>query len=125
VPHAAITPEEAEKYLALWEAAVVLEEARMVHPAAAIKQFVRGKATSLDHAFGLKRGPGRPKGGNFLGDAVTATLMGLTGKSMAKICRDMGYDDPRELTKIIDREWDAILEEISARIDAQSNKAGK
>jgi hypothetical protein len=60
-----MTPEEAERYLALWDAASLLEEAnpgkRIERVAIAIKRFVRGDAVSLEHALGMTRSEGRPK----------------------------------------------------------------
>jgi hypothetical protein len=94
----------------------------LMRAAKAFRTFLSG--TSLDEAFGQKRARGRPKAarpGKHFDLARRVFLMRHAGKSWNAICDAVGFEDPRELQRIYNRELPHILRSLSDELVMRLN----
>jgi hypothetical protein len=84
-----------------------------------IERYLKGEAPSLDAAFRLKA-RGRPKtnlrkGKHF---ELAKKVFGerIRGKSWERICKEINYNDPRELKRIEKRYRNVVIEDYGRKI---------
>lgn len=95
---------------------------RLEFIADAIERALSDKAPSLDHAFGLKRGRGKPgskdgRPGIYFTLICDVIARRASGQKWNEICHELDYDE-RELRKIYAREKDAALAWYAEQINS-------
>ena len=119
-------PSDARERLEFIRKAIIANDdgfGAMEYAANVIGSFLDGKSPSLDHAFGIRKGPGRPKRplSKHLKLALQVYELRCRNTSWKKICSDLNFKDERKLRAIAERYQDAVGQYYFGKIDAMLN----
>lgn len=104
---------------------VILPKSDAEYLATALAAFLSGDAASLDHAFALKRSrsEGRPKPSPTpVKVAIARDVLFRYGSQSLKDLSEKHDLDPRDMTRIAERNKEAAIEDMAAEIDRRLQK---